>query len=68
MNSIAKNGTPMEILEAALKKEHAAHDFYAAVREHAKVESVRLLAEELCDEEMRHVHLIEDHIARLRRG
>jgi rubrerythrin len=68
MNSIAKNGTPMEILEAALKKEHAAHGFYSEVREHAKVESVRLLAEELCDEEMRHVRLIEEHIVRLRRG
>ncbi len=68
MNSIAKSGTPMEILEAALKKEHAAHDFYAEVREHSKVEFVRLLAEELCNEEMRHVRLIEDHIVRLRRG
>lgn len=68
MNSIAKNGTPIEILEAALKKEHAARNFYAEVLEHATVESVRLLAEELCDEEMRHVRLIEKHIARLHRG
>lgn len=68
MNSIAQHGTPMEILEAALKKEHAAHDFYAEVREHSPVEFVRTLAEELCNEELRHVRLIEDHIVRLRCG
>lgn len=68
MNSIAKTGTPVEILQLALKKEQAAHDFYAEVRDHAKVESVRLLAEELCEEEGRHVRLIESHIVRLLRG
>jgi rubrerythrin len=68
MNTLVKTGTPMEILEEALKKEHAAHDFYASVRDHVKAESVRLLAEELCEEERRHVRLIEEHLARLRRG
>jgi rubrerythrin len=68
MNKIGITGTPMEMLEEALKKEHAAHAFYASVRDHVKVESIRLLAEELCLEENRHVRLIEDHIARLRRG
>ncbi len=58
----------MEILEEALRKEHAAHDFYASVRDHVKVESVRLLAEELCEEERRHVRLIEEHLVKLRRG
>jgi rubrerythrin len=68
MNTIAKTGTPMEILELALKKEKAAHDFYAEVRDHAKVDMVRTLAEELCEEEQRHVRLIENHIMALKRG
>ena len=58
----------MEILQAALKKEHAAYEFYADVRDHAKVEMVRNLAEQLCEEEQRHVRLIEHHIADLQRG
>ena len=58
----------MEILQAALKKENAAHDFYAEVRDHAKVEFVRALAEELCEEELRHIRLVERHIAGLKRG
>lgn len=68
MKTIGKTGTPMEMLEEALRKEHAAHDFYASVRDHVKVESVRLLAEELCEEEGRHVRLIEEHLVKLRRG
>lgn len=68
MNSIARTGTPMEILQAALKKEHAAYEFYATVRDHAKSEMVRVLAEQLCEEEHRHIHLIEQHIAGLNLG
>ena len=68
ITAIAKTGTPMEILELALKKEIAAHDFYAEVRDHAKVDMVRTLAEELCEEEQRHVRLIENHIMALKRG
>ena len=68
MKPIARTGTPMEILKAALKKEHAAYEFYAEVRDHANVEMVRVLAEELCEEEQRHIRLIENHIAALNRG
>jgi len=68
MTSLAKTGTPMEILKAALVKEHAAHDFYAEVRDHAKVEMVRALAEQLCEEEQRHIRLIEKLIADLKLG
>ena len=65
MNSVAKTGTPMEILKLALKKEQAAYAFYADVRDHAKVGMVRTLAEELCEEEQRHIRLVEKHIAQI---
>jgi rubrerythrin len=68
MNSIAKSGTPSEILEAALKKERAAYDFYAEVRDHAKVDMVKALAEQLCEEEHRHIRMIEKHILDLKLG
>ena len=65
MSTIATTGAPMEILKAALKKEQAAYAFYAEVRDHAKVEMVRELAEQLCEEEQRHIKLVEKHIARI---
>lgn len=68
MNSIARTGTPREILEAALKKERTAYDFYAEVRDHARVEIVRTLAEQLCEEEHRHIRMIEKHLMDLKLG
>lgn len=68
MSSIAKTGTPREILEVALNKERAAYDFYAEVRDHASVEMVRTLAEQLCEEELRHIRMIEKHLVDLKLG
>ncbi|MEI6563862.1 MAG: ferritin family protein [bacterium] len=67
MDSVAL-GTPMQILEAALKKENEAYTFYASLRDHAKGALIRDLAEELCEEERRHVQLIERHIVKLKSG
>ncbi|MEI6165758.1 MAG: ferritin family protein [bacterium] len=60
--------TPMEILQEALKREHAAHDFYASVRDHVKTPLIRELAEGLCEEEQRHIRLIEKQIVKLNLG
>jgi len=68
MESITGFTTPMQILEEALKREHAAHDFYAMVRDHVKTQLVQELAEKLCEEERRHVRLIEKQIEKLRLG
>jgi len=68
MDSIAKLGTPMDILQVALKKEQAAYEFYTEVRDHAKVAFIQELAEELCEEEHRHIRLIEKHIRELKQG
>ncbi len=68
MDRVARSGSLMEILQLALKKEQAAHRFYSEMRDHAKIDMVRILAEELCEEEQRHVRLIEKHIAALNLG
>jgi len=68
MGQISELATPMEILEEALKREKAAYDFYASVRDHVKTPLVRDLAEQLCEEERRHVILIEKQITKLHLG
>jgi rubrerythrin len=65
LNSLA---TPMDILKAALRKEHAAHEFYAALRDHSHVALIRDLVMNLCEEEVRHIRLIERKIAELELG
>ena len=68
MEQSSNLGTPMQILEEALKREQAAYNFYASVRDHVKSDLVRELAEQLCEEERRHAQLIEKKILKLRRG
>ncbi len=68
MEKTGELGTPMQILDEALKRERAAHDFYASIRDQVKMPLVRELAEQLCEEERRHVRMIEKQIAKLRLG
>ena len=68
MKSVAKTGTPMEILDAALRREKAAYEFYAEVRDHARIAIIRDLAEELCEEEQRHIRRVEKMILHFREG
>lgn len=68
MEQMSEWGTPMQILEEALKREQAAYKFYASVRDQVKMPLVRELAEQLCEEERRHVRMIEKQIAKLRLG
>ncbi|MEI6149254.1 MAG: ferritin family protein [bacterium] len=60
--------SPMEILQAALKKEEAARRFYDELANNTHVEAVRGLVAVLRDEEHRHVKLIQDKIVELRLG
>ncbi len=68
MALINELSTPMQILEEALKREMAAYQFYTQVRDQVKTPMVRDLAEKLCEEELRHVRLIEKNITKLRIG
>lgn len=60
--------TPIEVLEEALKREQNAYSFYASVRDQSKMDLIRNLAEQLCEEERRHIRLIEKHITKLHLG
>lgn len=68
MDQINGLSSPMEILEEALKRELAAYNFYASVRDKVKMPLVRDLAESLCEEERGHVRKIEKLIEKLRLG
>jgi rubrerythrin len=60
--------TPDKILVAALEREKAAHAFYSDLAKQTRIEMVRRLVEHLKDEEHKHVHMIEEMIARLNLG
>ena len=60
--------TPLDILEAALAREHDAHAFYKEALKHAGNEDVRQLLEQLMDAEYKHVRLVEKELVRLRNG
>jgi rubrerythrin len=57
--------TPIEILQAALKKEKDAYHFYDALFNSTTVFFLQELLEQLRDEEHKHVVLIEKKIAKL---
>jgi len=60
--------TPVEILEAALRKERAAYRFYSTLAEQTNVRMVKDLLEELRDAERQHALSIEQKITALKRG
>lgn len=59
---------PLEVLEEAVKREQDACTFYAALRDHSKLQLIRELTEHLCEEAHRHIQLIEKQIIKLRLG
>lgn len=60
--------TPDEILELALEKETQARDFYGKLAATCSIDFVSELLEKLESEEMKHIHLIENMLGRLRAG
>lgn len=59
-------GTPIDILNAALKKEREAYSFYNQLIQSSTVTMVQELLEQLRDEEHKHMVMIEEKISRLR--
>ena len=60
--------TPVAILNAALKKEYSARDFYAELANRCHVEFVQDLLRRLQNEEEKHVTLIRNMLARIAAG
>lgn len=60
--------TPAEMLTAALAKERQAYAFYEGMLKLTKVRMMQDLLIMLKDEELKHVRLIEQKLAQLRRG
>lgn len=60
--------TIREILEIALSKEQAAHDFYERMLASAKVDVIRDTLEMLKDEEYKHTKIVERKLADLEAG
>lgn len=60
--------TPMEILQAALKKEKDAYHFYDSLLSSTNVLFLQELLEQLRDEEHKHQLLIEKKIAAMQAG
>jgi rubrerythrin len=58
--------TPIAILEAALVREKAAHQFYSQLRNNTSIGILQEIIEHLLDEEYKHIQLIEKKIAALR--
>jgi len=60
--------TPSDILDAALAREKDAHKFYSEALKHVSNESLRNLLEKLKDAEYKHVHIVEQMIAKMQLG
>ena len=60
--------TPIEILQAALKKERDAYHFYNNLLNTTTVLFLQELLEHLRDEEHKHILMIEKEIAKLTSG
>ena len=60
--------TPIEILNAALRKEQSSYAFYEDLLEQSTVGFVTDLLEELRDAEFHHMKMIEKKIGALERG
>jgi rubrerythrin len=60
--------TPVEILQAALKKEKAAYHFYDTLLNSTTVVFLQELLEKLRDEEHKHVLMIEKILSKMQSG
>jgi rubrerythrin len=60
--------TPMDILEAALGREKAAHQFYSQLLNNTNIGILQEIIERLLEEEYKHIQLIEKKMAALRNG
>ena len=60
--------TPMAILEAALDREKAAHQFYGQLLNNTNIGMMQEIIEHLLEEEYKHIQLIEKKMAALRNG
>ena len=60
--------TPNEILQAALKMETQARDFYAELEKNCSVDFVKDLLLTLQNEESKHMHLIQKMLGRVEAG
>lgn len=60
--------TPMEILQAALRKEESAYRFYENIGELTHSAPIRQLVIQLKEEEFRHIRLIQKKIVELNLG
>ncbi len=58
--------TPLEILQAALKKEKDAYHFYSNLLNTTTVLFLQELLEQLRDEEHKHILMIEKKIAKMK--
>lgn len=63
-----KYNTPQKILDAAMTREKAAHDFYDRLLAHSNVAVITELLETLKDEEYKHIKLIDKLAAEIRMG
>jgi len=60
--------TPIEVLQAALKKEKDAYNFYHTLLDSTTVLFLQELLEQLRDEEHKHVLMIEKILAKMQSG
>lgn len=60
--------SPMDILQAALRKEKGAYAFYDAMLNQSRVGLVSELVESLKNEEAKHVRMVEKRISELNLG
>ena len=60
--------TPDEILQAALKMETQARDFYVELEKNCSVDFVKELLLTLQNEESKHMHLVQKMLGRVEAG
>ncbi len=68
MRQEEKINTAYDTLQAALKREHQAYDFYANLAENCRIESLMELLEKLREEENKHARMIEKMLSKMLLG
>ena len=68
MRQESKLTTAYDTLQAALKREREAYDFYADLAENCRIEALRELLEKLRDEENKHIRMVEKMLSQMRLG